>query len=170
MEEIDFSRCNFWVQVHNLPPNRMNRETAMILGNYVGKYIRCDEGTNSFVPNKFIRLQVSVNIQNGLKVGCYITSENGCKLWIAFKYERIINFCYGCGVIDHTEQACSQEKKSYLSPEIEQQSFSPWMSATYQRFQSARKEEQAKTIDLKPEKTRWFQLLTQFLPTVQKPP
>lgn len=56
MEEIDFSRCNFWVQVHNLPPNRMNRENAMILGNYVGKYIRCDEGTNSFVPNKFIRL------------------------------------------------------------------------------------------------------------------
>lgn len=43
------------------------------------------------------------------------------------------------------QSSCSEEMKSYLSPEIEQQNFDPWMRATSQRFQPTRKEEQAKT-------------------------
>lgn len=32
----------------------MNRENATVIGNYIEKYVKCDEGTNSSVLKKFI--------------------------------------------------------------------------------------------------------------------
>lgn len=86
LKEVSFSHCNFWIQVHNLPPNRRNKENLCKIGNYIGKLIRCDDQKALQNFQKFIRILVSVNIQTALKLGCIISRENGEKLWVAFKY------------------------------------------------------------------------------------
>lgn len=31
---------------------------------------------------------------------------NGVLKWISFKYERCPDFCYGCGIVGHSERNC----------------------------------------------------------------
>lgn len=63
---------------------------------------------------RFIRIHISVNIQEPLKPGCFITRETGERLWLAFKFERLSDFCYACGNMDHTMTACPQETNEDL--------------------------------------------------------
>lgn len=86
-----------------------------------------------------------MNIQEPLKPGCFTTRETGEKLWLAFKYERLSDFCYGCGKIDHTMAACSGESQGDMRGMRVEQGWGPWQRAWSKG--SARRPEQATTGD-----------------------
>ncbi|KAK2978829.1 hypothetical protein RJ640_024812 [Escallonia rubra] len=39
---IDLNRCPFWVQILNLPFNRMDKDTDELIGNKIGRYVDVD--------------------------------------------------------------------------------------------------------------------------------
>lgn len=61
LDEIDFTECPFRIQIHNLPPNRMNLENAIKIGNFIGNFIKSKEESPTFQPQKSIRIQVNVD-------------------------------------------------------------------------------------------------------------
>lgn len=63
-----------------------------------------------------------MNINKPLTPGCFIKREDGSKLLIVFKYERVFELYYRCGMIDHAEPACSCPWTSE-----EPCPFGPWM-------------------------------------------
>lgn len=70
-----------------------------------------------------------MNIQEPLKSGCFIQQESGEKLWVAFKFERLSDFCYGCGMIDHTVVACVGEVSGDMHAMRDERCWGPWMRA-----------------------------------------
>lgn len=121
----------FWIQIHNLPLNQRNKENLSNIGRYIGDFIRCDKDNMHQSLQKFERILVSVNTQEALKAGCFITREFGEKLWLAFKYERISDFCYGCGKIDHIVAACEGKHQDEHGELRGEQGLGPWMRARY---------------------------------------
>lgn len=60
----------------------MDIDNVVRIGNYIGVHIKNDAYTQPIYPRKFIRIQVNVNITQSLNTRCFITRENGNKLWI----------------------------------------------------------------------------------------
>lgn len=110
LEEIDFHHCKFWVQIHNLPLNKMNRANAELIGQVMGKFVYVDEDALKTRIHKYLRISVAVDTTLSLKAGCLIRREDGEHSWVHFKYERLPEFCYLCGKIEHVEKACSRPR------------------------------------------------------------
>lgn len=86
----------------------MNKQNAVKLGQFIGEFVQLDEDVG--VPltrlRRFIRIRATVDTRNGLKAGCFITRDDDSRSLVLFKYERLPEFCYVCGKIDHTTKAC----------------------------------------------------------------
>lgn len=127
LAEIDFSTILFWIQVHNLPRNRMNLDTALKIGNYAGQFLSTDNTAPYQITRKFMRIRVAVNTAQPLKAGCFILRDDGTRSWISFKYERLSDFCYNCGHVNHTIYACSIEQTTAQHQSNGIQAFGDWM-------------------------------------------
>ncbi|XVE52439.1 hypothetical protein DITRI_Ditri02bG0122400 [Diplodiscus trichospermus] len=57
---------------------------------------------------KYLRVRVLINITKPLKRGQRVVVEGGKKIRTTFKYERLPDFCYVCGMPDHQEQECNE--------------------------------------------------------------
>lgn len=115
---MKFGHAPFWVRLYDLPAGGNNRESGLILGSRLGKFIDIDEGTVE-VFGKFLRLCVMIDITKQLRRGIMIVM-GGRKLWIVIKYERLPNFCYTCGRIGHVEMDCDYEDaKQFHNEEVD---------------------------------------------------
>ena len=50
--------------------------------------------------------------------------------FISFKYERLPNICYWCGLVSHDDKECSLWLSSKGSLKVDDQQFGPWIRAT----------------------------------------
>ena len=66
-----------------------------------------------------------------LRRGSKIKGPDGEVVWVAFKYERLINFCFRCGVLGHESKIC---KKPIGTDEQENQ-YGEWLKAGYRRME-----------------------------------
>ena len=105
---IDFTWSPFWVQVHNLPPDRMYQENADTIGNQLGKLLETELLVKgSLCWNKFLRLKVHVDVNEPLLYGFYLDCRPNPDMWIDFKYEKLQDYYYGCGKLGHARRQCT---------------------------------------------------------------
>lgn len=67
LHELDFTQCLFWVQVHNVPPNRMNEGNVATIETTIGKFIRLDNTSPIRQAKSFFRVQILVDTTKSLK-------------------------------------------------------------------------------------------------------
>ena len=60
----------------------------------------------AFRETKFIRIRVDMPIDKPLRRGGNIVNIEGEKFWVSFKYERLPNFCFLCGLLGHDKKHC----------------------------------------------------------------
>lgn len=127
LSEIVFTQSPFWVQIHNIPPNRQNLANAKKLGDFIGEFVDLD---NSQPLKNFLRILVLINTTKPLKTGTFIKRENGLTWWLAFKFERLSDFCFRCGKLGHTFTSCSlpqPDSEGVLDPRL---AYGSWMRAS----------------------------------------
>nr|POF02354.1 uncharacterized protein CFP56_31247 [Quercus suber] len=107
VDNILFTHSPFWIQIWGLPFESMT-EVGKELGNKLGKYIQSDRRSWSEEQAKFMRMRVEVPIDKPLRRGGNIVNPEGEKYWVTFKYGRLPNFCFICGVLGHDEKHCSE--------------------------------------------------------------
>ena len=90
------------------PFDCMSEEVGRELGSKLGRYIESDK--RSWLPEqaKFIRIRVDLPIDKPLQKGGNIVNIEGEKIWVSFKYERLPNFCFFCGLLGHDEKHCQE--------------------------------------------------------------
>lgn len=128
---IDFKRVQFWVQVHDLGLEKFSSESARTIGDTIETFVETEEGIEK--GNKtYIRMKVEVNIDNPLVSGFWWTNSKGSEQWANMKYERLSDYCYGCGKLANTTQVYravvvrSEERPGFPM-------YGPWMSVTRQK-------------------------------------
>lgn len=84
----------------------MSEETGKYIGCKIGNYIETDKRAWQSDQAKFMRIRVELQINKPLRRGGYITSLDGERIWITFKYERLPTICFICGRIGHDNKHC----------------------------------------------------------------
>jgi hypothetical protein len=77
-----------------------------------------------------MRIRVSLDITKLLCKGRKTRLEKGCKTWISFKYECLLNFCYWCGHVTHSDKDCPYWLRTKDSLRMEEQQFGRWLRAS----------------------------------------
>ncbi len=133
IDEVQFCETAFWVQMHGLPIRRMNNETVATIGSSLGSIVQGVESGANVDGGTAMRIRVSLDITKPLCRGRKARFEKDRETWIAFRYERLPNFCYWCGHVTHSDKDCPYWLRNKDSLRLEEQQFGPWLRASNDR-------------------------------------
>ena len=81
-----------------------------------------------------MRIRVQVDVSKPLCRGPKVVFEDGKEGWVAFKHEKLPNFCYWCGLVSHDDKDCEHWLSSKGTLVIESQEFGTWLRAPIFNF------------------------------------
>lgn len=95
------------VQIHGLEVDKFSGQNAKKIGECIRTVIEVDEIIGPMgLDRDFLRVKVEVNTQNPLLADIWYTRTNGERGRAEIRYERLPDFCFGCGKIGHDERNC----------------------------------------------------------------
>ncbi|XP_074347434.1 uncharacterized protein LOC141686290 [Apium graveolens] len=100
--QVALNEMEIWVQVHDILRGFISESILTSVGNFVGKYVKSNPANFDGTWRQYVRVRVRLDVQRPLKRRMKIKREGGSWNWINFKYERMGNFCFVCGIIGHT--------------------------------------------------------------------
>lgn len=110
IQEVKFQIVQFWVQIHGLELDKFSTQNARKMGGCIGEVKEIDEIIGPMgIDRNYIRVKVDVDTNCPLLAGIWYTRSNGEKGRADIKYERLPDFCFGCGRIGHSERMCKSE-------------------------------------------------------------
>ncbi|KAJ4842638.1 hypothetical protein Tsubulata_013334 [Turnera subulata] len=109
LDEIDFSCSPFWVHVRGLPVHKQTAENARIIGCSFGECLEVDLGGRKDVCfDSYFRVRVMMKVTEPLRSGFTWKRDGKPDAKVDFSYERLPDFCYGCGMFGHVLNRCSR--------------------------------------------------------------
>ncbi|XP_035549240.1 uncharacterized protein LOC118349286 [Juglans regia] len=121
---MKFEEEVFWIQLHNLPMGFMDESRGFQIGGSVGRVWAVDVPPDGVGWGRFLRVRVEVPLRKPIARGRLIT-VNGKKVWVGFKYEKLLRMCFTCGWVVHGEDGC----KGGGSMEAMEPQFGAWLRA-----------------------------------------
>lgn len=106
----------------------MNFDNAQRLGKFIGEFFYYDESVSEarrFHPH--MRIRAKLNIRQPLKIGTFIKREDESTLWLQFRYERLSDFYYQCGMLGHSQISCLSNPSPSGGVEDPRHTFGPWL-------------------------------------------
>ena len=132
-KDLVFSHVTFWVQIHNLPIRRMTTDSAETIGKTLGVVEKVADMDDERGGENCMRVRIRLNVTAPLCRGRMIQLEENKKCWVAFRYERLPNFCYWCGCLDHSEKDCDVGLRKGSINSTEERQYGPWLRASTER-------------------------------------
>ncbi|XP_030941830.1 uncharacterized protein LOC115966814 [Quercus lobata] len=126
-KEITMKWTPFWVQIYNLPLMSTTQESDLVIGGKIGRVLDVDVPEKGVQWGKYLRVRVSVDVKKKLVRGKKVTIEGGEAKWVFFKYERLPNFCYQCGRLDHGVKECKEGAGSENIASDEGMQYGAWL-------------------------------------------
>ncbi|XP_050212901.1 uncharacterized protein LOC126664516 [Mercurialis annua] len=117
--------CLVWVRVYNLPMNCRGKVAVTKLGTKLGRVLEVDGGSGDY--NRYGRARVLLDVSKPIIRGTKVINPLGEQCWIPFKYERLQNFCYWCGMLDHLVADCEEKPEE---TEVSDWPYGPGLRAT----------------------------------------
>ena len=107
IDEVKLQFFAFWIQVHKLPLQYITTQNAIKIGKGIGRILELDN-KNSFglICCQLICFKIEISTSKPLASGFYMPCVGEEPHWIAFKYERLDDYCIACGLIGHEKGVC----------------------------------------------------------------
>lgn len=126
-KDISLWQSPFWVQIHNLLLKHRTREMRWAIGTKLGEVMDVDVLKLSVNWGNFLWIRMLVDVKKKLVRGKRNVIENGGQRWITFKYERLPNFCYKCGLLSHGVKDCKNRNGSDANMELNNLQYRAWL-------------------------------------------
>lgn len=105
--EIVFDRMEIWVRILNLPLGWMNQQRGTRAMSLIDTVIKMDVDDDGKASGAFLRARVAIEIGKPLRRGVLLRmSRSEEPRWFAIQYERLPFYCFGCGIMGHSEIEC----------------------------------------------------------------
>lgn len=112
------------MQIHNLPLAAMSQEVGLQVGRRLGVVHEVDVDREGLGWGRCLWVRVDIELSKPLMRGKML-SIGGKKTWLPFKYERLQNFCFKCGIVEHVEKECVQAENYSKEVHIFAQQYGP---------------------------------------------
>lgn len=101
------TKAIFGIRVYGLPFVAMSEKMGKFIGDKMGRFVEMRTDEEGMGIGNFLAIRVEIDVEKPLRRGMKIGTGGGEKLVVEFKYERLSTFCYGCGILGHTDKECS---------------------------------------------------------------
>jgi hypothetical protein len=103
---MDFKHAQVWIQLWNLKIHCKTINMGKHLGTQLG---RVEDAALYDYPQKarIVKIKVSLNVEEPIRPGLFIGNTTDGITWVDFRYENLPMFCFGCGLVGHTVEKCS---------------------------------------------------------------
>lgn len=95
------------MQLHNLPVEFWEGETLKTIAGQFGTLLKVDDFMTSLSQSKYARICVGIDLSKSLSQGFWI-GDDLHRVFVVVLYERLLTFCYTCGMIGHGSNSCSR--------------------------------------------------------------
>ncbi|TXG64630.1 hypothetical protein EZV62_011624 [Acer yangbiense] len=130
ISKMQFKRAEFWVQNFNIPLICMNMRMARLIAEMIGEVVEIPV-ENRECWGKFLRVKVAIDVSKPLLKGVILNLEEfETSIGAPIKYERLPEFCYGCGRIGHSLRDSEDEDIKAKAMEGRGTEFGSWLKAT----------------------------------------
>lgn len=110
----------------------MNEINAKKIGNALGKFMDVDVDPQFGIAcKKSLRIKVEIDITKPLKIGFWLPRDYNIDTWVSLKFEHLLDFCYACGRIGHSQVFCT-----FLKDIRNPLPYRPWLRAEFQNSSS----------------------------------
>jgi hypothetical protein len=119
---VDFTHAPVWIQLWGLPPHCKTKKMGESIGNLLGK-VEMAEFYEYPGKKMIIKIKVAINVLQPIYYEILIGNHKDGTTWIDFRYERLPQVCFKCGMLGHGDQLCQnapiqQEEIAPLGPWI----------------------------------------------------
>ena len=127
LKEIELKWAPFWVQIYNLPLKSRTKEMGWTIGSSLGSVLDVVVLESGVQWGKCLRVRVHIDITKRLVRGKKITIEGGESKWVIFKYKRLPNFCYRCGLLNHALKECTEGQENSKPNGVNHLQYRAWL-------------------------------------------
>uniref|UniRef100_A0A803PC16 Reverse transcriptase domain-containing protein n=1 Tax=Cannabis sativa TaxID=3483 RepID=A0A803PC16_CANSA len=121
----------FWIQVYRLPFLSKSKSLAKVLRNLIGTFLEVYEDSLNEGWGPFLRIRVGIDVSKPLLRGQTVTFPwMNDELWLDYRYERLPDFCYECGIIGHVFDKCSEFLEKIDDGKDPDLPYGPWMEGS----------------------------------------
>jgi hypothetical protein len=105
--EVMFDRMAIWIRTHDLPFGLMNNKWGWKLTEKVRLVLKVEADSHGRAWGPYLRAKVQIYISKPL-LRCVSVFSEKKQITERFdvKYEKLLNYCYSCGIIGHSFGFC----------------------------------------------------------------
>lgn len=105
---LQLNFVSLWVQLYGLPLKYQYPELAKRIGQLMGIFERMDLEDRLPRNIRFMCIRARVDLWSPLMAGFTLRLDNGSRVWIQCRYERIHKLCKRCRLIGHIRRQCTE--------------------------------------------------------------
>lgn len=103
--DLKLVKVPFWIQIHGLQLRHMTTQVGRVIGSRLGEVLEVESSTGGVAWGRCLRVKVLLDVTRPLCRGSTI-STGSIKTKVLFRYEKLSDFCYFCGILDHVDKDC----------------------------------------------------------------
>ncbi|XP_074328295.1 uncharacterized protein At4g02000-like [Apium graveolens] len=119
LTKVPLNEVEFWIQIYDLPSGYMAESVGKQLGNFFGSFVSYDLSNNTSNWHEYMRIKIKVDVHVPLKINKKLYKKDKSDFMVNYKYEKLADFCFVCGLLTHTEHFC----KKKISGEVDDSSW-----------------------------------------------
>ncbi|XP_019153869.1 PREDICTED: uncharacterized protein LOC109150415 [Ipomoea nil] len=112
---VELNSVDMWVQLYDLPLGYTSEAVLEQAANFIGSFVKVDDRYPGAPWKMFHRVRVSIPVDKPLKRRMKLIKRDKTSCWVNFRYERLHNFCFYCGLLGHAYKFCKLARKSGLT-------------------------------------------------------
>ena len=99
--DVVLSTAVFWIQAYGVPFRFRTPEVARDIGGLFGEFVDVKSDNEGSCVGRFIRIRVRMDVSIALLRQTMVDFPGSGEQLVAFKYERLPEFCQECGIMGH---------------------------------------------------------------------
>lgn len=130
--KIEFNKCIFGAQIHNVPMICMNEEFGFDMDTQIGKVKEIDMGEVGTCLGRYLRIGIQVDVTKPLERGFNVELNDDKSVHVIVQYERLPNYCFDYGKLGHLKRECPDEELNRDYNPHSKVKYVDWLQVPYQ--------------------------------------